>query len=122
MPGMTPVRRPRRWRWAGRSLAVLGFSLLAACHGQKKRESGSSFAPLAAASWLVPLEVPGFGPALAAVPLGARAPRPLLIAVHGDHDRPEWTCGSYRHVISSRAFILCPRGPAQADVFGLGAS
>ena len=64
------------------------------------------------------VEVPDHAPALLAVPLGAKSPRPLLIALHGDNDRPEWTCGSYRH-IAPRAFILCPTGIARADRFTL---
>ena len=97
--------------------------LLLGCHGQKKSSASKGLPPLTASSWLVPLEVRGFGQALAAVPFGASAPSPVLIAIHGDHDRPEWACGSYRSVVQRRAFILCPRGVARPDhEFTLGTS
>lgn len=56
------------------------------------------------------LEVRGQAPSVVAVPLGARRPRPLLIALHGAADRPEWQCNSWRSVTGGRAFVLCPRG------------
>jgi len=101
----------------GRRLLLAGVLLAshAGCHGQKKREAAAGLAPLTAPSWLLKLEVAGFGPARVAVPLGATSPKPLVIALHGDHDRPEWTCGSYRHVVSSRAFVLCPQGAPRSD-------
>jgi hypothetical protein len=109
------LERPRIF--AGLGLALL----LVSCHARNKHDADKSLPPLAASSWLVSLETPGFGEALASVPLGASGPRPVLIAVHGDHDRAEWTCGSYRHVAGRNAFVLCPRGIARPDqVFTLG--
>ncbi|HWA74464.1 MAG TPA: hypothetical protein VG937_19095 [Polyangiaceae bacterium] len=121
------MQRPKSRNLISRLRRVMGCAALAAvlvgCHGQKKRGAAGGLPPLAASSWLVPVEVPGFGPARVAVPLGAKTPKPLLIALHGDHDRPEWTCGSYRHVVGSRAFILCPEGAARPDRdFTLGPS
>jgi hypothetical protein len=89
--------------------------VLAGCHGQRKNGASKGLPPLVASSWLVPIEAHGFGPALASVPLGASVPSPVMIAIHGDHDRPEWTCGSYRSAIQRNAFILCPRGVARPD-------
>lgn len=86
----------------------------AACR-QGEKEASRGLPPLAASGWLVPLEVTEFGPALVSLPLGARTPRPVLVAVHGDAGRPEWECGSYRHVTRSKAFVLCPRGVARSD-------
>lgn len=78
--------------------------------------------PLAADGWLVELEVPGFPSSPAAVPLGAAEPRPVVIALHGGDDRPEWACGTWTGISRSRAFVLCPRGKAlTADRFGWGA-
>lgn len=44
------------------------------------------------------------------VPLGARGPRPLLVALHGGSDRPEWSCGEWRGVTNAYPFLVCPRG------------
>lgn len=100
------------------AVAVL---VLASC--RRSRDGGKSpppIPPLAASSWLVSLEVPGFTEAKVAVPLGVRRPRPLVVALHGADDRPEWPCGSYRHVARS-AFVLCPSGPPGSnDRFALG--
>lgn len=46
-----------------------------------------------------------------AVPLGARARRPLVVALHGGSDRPEWACSAWRRIASEHAFVVCPRGP-----------
>ena len=108
----------------GIAFGSLSFAvLLCTCQKQERKLTGAALPPLAASSWLVALEVPGFGPARVAVPLGARAAKSIVIALHGDQDRPEWTCGSFRHVVSSRAFILCPQGLARPDQrYGLGTS
>src|SRR5690606_1646561 len=94
--------RHRRCRsgWLCAALLLLLGSVSAGCRGDRGRgapasaSAGSALAPLRAPSWLVALDVPGFGSANVAVPLGARSPRPLVIALHGDADRPEWPCGS----------------------------
>ena len=110
----------------------LFLALLAPCSGcrSKPKLDGAAasasvapqlprLAPLSAASWLVDLEVPGFGTAKLAVPVGAKQPRPIVIALHGAADRPEWACGAYRGIVGSRPFVLCPRGVKRED---LGAS
>lgn len=77
--------------------------------------------PLTSDSWLVELAIPGRAGAVAAVPLGAREPRPVLIALHGGADRAEWACGTWTGISRSRAFVLCPRGKALGDSrFGWG--
>ena len=43
-------------------------------------------------------------------PPGATAPRPLVVAVHGAGDRPEWSCGGWRLAAQASAFIACPQG------------
>jgi predicted esterase len=58
-----------------------------------------------------PLEVPGFAPASHVGPSGeAQWPRPVVVVLHGNFDRPEWECDVWAEVASSRGFVLCPRG------------
>ena len=109
------------------SAAVLRFALLACvfsmCASCKhdKPKGGEPYAhrpkltALAASSWLIELEVAGFGKAALAVPLGANAPRPIVIALHGSADRPEWACAALRSIAGPAPFVLCPRGVARAD-------
>lgn len=85
-------------------------------------DAGKPLEPLTADSWLVDLTLASFGPALASVPLGAREPRPVVIALHGGADRPEWQCGTWTGIFQSRAFVLCPRGVAKGDRFGWGSA
>lgn len=68
--------------------------------------------PLQAQSWLEPLPLPNENLAYVTPPLGAREPRPLIVAVHGAGDRPEWACGGWRLAASEFAFVVCPRGLA----------
>jgi poly(3-hydroxybutyrate) depolymerase len=62
--------------------------------------------------------VEGYGEAVVAVPLGAREPRRVVVALHGNADRPEWQCGSWRGIAGSDVFVLCPRGVKRMDVRG----
>jgi predicted esterase len=70
---------------------------------------------------LIALEVTGFQPAVVSVPVSTQRPRPIVLALHGNYDRPEWQCGVWNQVVRERAFVLCPRGiprrgaPAAAD-------
>jgi hypothetical protein len=76
---------------------------------------GGTAAPLSAAEPFEELAVEGFGPAVVSLPLGARAAMPVLVATHGNYDRPEWQCEAWREVVADRAFVLCPRGIARGD-------
>jgi predicted esterase len=76
----------------------------------------SRLAPLAA-NWLEALELDDekLGPASVSVPVGATEPRPVVVALHGHGDRPEWACGEWRGVTHAHPFVLCPHGvPARA--------
>jgi hypothetical protein len=64
---------------------------------------------------LVPLAVDGFADAVVSVPVGATTPRPIVVAAHGNYDRPEWQCEVWRPIVKARAFVLCPRGVARPD-------
>jgi hypothetical protein len=52
------------------------------------------------------------------VPLGARRPRPIVVAVHGNFDRPEWTCSVWGEVTDAFPFVVCPRGSKRKDAPG----
>ncbi len=71
--------------------------------------------PLASAGKLVSLAVPGFEDAVVSVPVGARTARPVMLAVHGNYDSPDFQCGMWRSMVEGRGFILCPRGVARRD-------
>jgi pimeloyl-ACP methyl ester carboxylesterase len=64
---------------------------------------------------VVPLSVTDFRDAVVSLPLGAKSPRPVVIALHGNYDRPEWQCDVWRTVTSAFPFILCPRGIPRPD-------
>jgi len=96
-----------------RSLLLLcGALSLIACTAHERRPK---LAPLRADAWLVDLDVPGFGKAAVAVPLGATTPRPIVIALHGAADRPEWACSALRSIAGPAPFVLCPRGIPRTD-------
>jgi len=44
------------------------------------------------------------------VPLGAREPRPIMIALHGGSEKPERTCPAWRAITEAYPFVICPRG------------
>lgn len=44
------------------------------------------------------------------VPGGAIGKRPLVVALHGGADKPEWACNEWRGVTEGHAFVVCPRG------------
>lgn len=65
------------------------------------------------------LPVPGgFHPA-AFVAADGEGPRPVVVALHGNFDRPEWMCAHWASVVRGRAFLLCPRGLPRTDAPGL---
>jgi predicted esterase len=71
--------------------------------------------PLVAEGALVHLQVTGFRDAVVSVPTGATGPRPIVLALHGNFDRPEWQCEVWRGVTQARAFVVCPRGIPRPD-------
>jgi hypothetical protein len=44
------------------------------------------------------------------VPVGAREPRPIIVALHGGSDRPERACPAWRIASDAYPFVVCPRG------------
>ena len=89
---------------------VLAFALVAAPRAAAAEEP----APLAGEP-LTDLEVPGFQAAVVSLPLGARDARPVLVATHGNFDRPEWQCEIWREIVGDAGFVLCPRGVRRDD-------
>jgi predicted esterase len=70
---------------------------------------------LQSASAIVPLEVKGYHNAAVAVPVGATSPRPVIVSVHGNDDRPEAHCDVWRNITGGAVFVLCPRGIPRPD-------
>lgn len=101
---------------SGLLLAALALGA-SGCSSKPKR--GAALAPLRAASWREELPVAGFGTAIVALPLGATAPRPVAVVLHGERDRPDWQCGSFRGLLGGNVFILCPRGASMSGSDGL---
>ncbi len=66
--------------------------------------------PAVAGDEIQPLDVEGFEPAAIAIPVGATTPAPIVVATHGNFDRPEWQCEIWSGVFRKKAFVLCPRG------------
>jgi pimeloyl-ACP methyl ester carboxylesterase len=64
---------------------------------------------------LADLDVAGFQPAVVSLPVGTRGPRPVLVATHGNFDRPEWQCEIWREIVRDAGFVLCPRGVRRDD-------
>jgi len=102
---------PARERPAAEPAGLGGGAVGAASSGAASRGPP----PLVAPAPLVELEVTGHGNAVVALPLGATTRRPLLVATHGNYDRPDWTCAVWRDVVGDDAFVLCPRGVARSD-------
>jgi dienelactone hydrolase len=77
--------------------------------------SSAKLAPLAEAGTLIDLEVPEFREAVVAVPARSTQPKPVVLALHGNYDRPEWQCEVMRDITKAYSFILCPRGIPRRD-------
>jgi hypothetical protein len=63
----------------------------------------------------VALAVAGHPSAIVSVPAPSARARPLIVATHGNFDRPEWQCEVFRGIAGPDAFILCPRGEQRPD-------
>ncbi len=82
--------------------------------GSSTMEQRAKAAPLTGDA-LVSLPVPGFAPAVVSLPLGRTDRRPVIVAAHGNYDRPEWQCQTWRQMVGDEAFIVCPRGSPRPD-------
>ena len=58
-----------------------------------------------------PLDVPGFHAASHVGPdADATWPKPVVVVLHGNYDRPEWQCETWKAVAGFYGWLLCPRG------------
>lgn len=98
-------------------LIVLGrrWTDVATVHGvaPSKRtastEARSGRGDALAGDWLQPLvDADGRTVGVVALPLGAREPRPVVVAAHGALSRPDWMCGATRDSVGPWPFIVCP--------------
>ncbi|MCB9589320.1 MAG: hypothetical protein H6718_28150 [Polyangiaceae bacterium] len=71
--------------------------------------------PLQADNEFQTLSVPGYRDGVIALPLGIIEERPVLVALHGNYDRPEWQCMVWSELIRHQAFVVCPRGVPRTD-------
>jgi hypothetical protein len=55
-------------------------------------------------------------------PIGATDPRPVVVALHGGSDAPEFACGEWRGTFGPWPFILCPYGVrfGSSNLYGWG--
>jgi dienelactone hydrolase len=105
---------------AGRSaaLAESGAGVVADALDAGAADAGAPDAglpPLQAPGPLIHLPVEGHPAAVVSLPLGATGRRPVIVATHGNYDRPEWQCQVWREIVGDGAFVLCPRGVSRSD-------
>lgn len=98
---------------AGSVASASGTSASAATVASASTSAASTAAalpPLTGVAWIEHLDLPDGHEAFVTPPIGAREPRPLIVAVHGAGDRAEWACGGWRRVAGEYAFVVCPQG------------
>jgi predicted esterase len=66
-------------------------------------------------AWNEDLDLAARPRAFVSVPEGPPQKRPVMIALHGSGDRPDWTCGAWRAVMKARPWIVCPRGAINVE-------
>ncbi len=121
-----------------KATAIALIGLVVGCSRQNPAPSGASdAAPTTAASAPAPPAVPapptltGFPPqvdltdppadeaeagarttklGVVSIPLGAHERRPIMIALHGGSDHPEWACNAWRGITNAYPFLVCPHG------------
>jgi predicted esterase len=102
------------------AVGVASASPAVAASGAPASSPGAAPAPSAQPGPSLPREplaalaVPGFRDAVVSFPSRPEK-APLLVALHGNYDRPEWQCDVWRGVTQARAFVLCPRGDPRTD-------
>lgn len=82
--------------------------------------AASASLPPLSSEWLIALGDPKKPFAYVSPPSGATTKRPVVVAVHGAGDRPDWACAGWRAIAGPYPFIVCPGGvphPAWKDTF-----
>jgi len=74
--------------------------------------------PLIAAKGSDQLALEHFDAAVVSIPVGARWPRPVVVAIHGRGDSPEANCDAWSTITSHDYFVLCPALRALPNVAG----
>jgi hypothetical protein len=67
--------------------------------------------------WLENVRLDDGSDAFVSVPVGATTARPIVVAIHGAVDRPDWACSEWRGATDGYSFIVCPRGSAYGQSF-----
>jgi hypothetical protein len=76
--------------------------------------TAASILPPLRGEWLEELsDAAGRPVGMISIPLGARGPRPVIVAMHAASGRPDWMCGTTRDIAGGTPFIVCPH-PIQA--------
>lgn len=60
------------------------------------------------------LAIPGYLPAAIGIPTDPQ-PKPILVALHGSFDQPEWHLETWYPLFQKHAFLLCTRGIKRVD-------
>jgi predicted esterase len=94
--------------------AASSTSVPTGASSSRPTSSGDALPPLEGPA-VVSLEVAGFEPAVLFVPIGATTQRRLVVAAHGNYDRPEWQCEVWAEIVERQSFVLCPRGELRPD-------
>jgi hypothetical protein len=88
--------------------SVTAPPLVASEAGAAEPERAAGLEPLPGAT-LETWHADGFDVA-ASLPVGARAPRPVVVGIHGSKDSHTATCARWRRAFAGFAFIVCPQG------------
>ena len=118
--------RYARWLWG--PLAFLLLALAPACRKSPHRNLQAKtqrvvrpppqLVPLVAKQAIDRLPLDHAEPATVFVPIGARWPRPVIVAIHGKHDSPDANCEAWSVITEREYFVVCPalRGARQGSL------
>lgn len=81
---------------------------------EEKKNSSMILPPFPLQGNFEHLPVPGYLPAAVGIPNG-KEPKPVLVALHGSFDQPEWHLETWYPMFQNQAFLLCTRGMKRWD-------
>jgi poly(3-hydroxybutyrate) depolymerase len=76
----------------------------------------AALAPLSG-TWIENITLDDGSDAFVTPPVGATEARPLVVAIHGAEDHPDWACSEWRTVVDAHAFVVCPHGSPYRTAF-----